>query len=125
VQHFGNQQRRAISGDERQEVSKAVFEAANKYGVPENILAGLLDSESEFKNVPDRKVKMKNGTSISVGGVSQATDETARRFKFKKMDPAQAIDGAARILSESHKKTGNWRENVRQYKGVQSPENEP
>lgn len=101
-----------------------VFEAANKYGVPENILAGLIDSESGFSNVPVRQVKMKNGKSISVGGVSQFTEETARQYKINRMNPEQAIDGAARMLSESHKKTGDWREDVRRYKGVQSPENE-
>lgn len=101
-----------------------VFEASQKYGVPENILAGLIDSESGFSNVPVRQVKLKNGKSISVGGVSQFTEETARQYKINRMNPEQAIDGAAHMLSDLHKKTGSWRESVRQYKGVQSPENE-
>jgi hypothetical protein len=41
------------------------------------------------------------------------------------MEPGQAIDGAARLLSELFKKTGDWKESVKQYKGVatDSPEN--
>ena len=102
-----------------------IHEAAKKHGVPEPLLAGLIESESDFKNVPPRSVKMKNGKSISVGGVSQLTDSTAKQLKVDKMDPGQAIDGAARLLSDLHKKTGDWRESVKQYKGVQSKETEP
>lgn len=102
-----------------------IHEAAKKHGVPEPLLAGLLESESDFKNVPPRSVKMKNGKSISVGGLSQLTDSTAKQLKVDKMDPGQAIDGAARLLSDLHKKTGDWRESVKQYKGVQSKETEP
>jgi hypothetical protein len=102
-----------------------IAEAAKKYGVPEPLLAGLIESESDFKNVPPRSVKMKNGKSISVGGVSQLTESTAKQLKVDRMDPGQAIEGAARLLSDLHKKTGDWRDSVKQYKGVQSKETEP
>lgn len=100
-----------------------IHEAARKYGVPENLLAGLIESESDFKNVPARKIKLKNGKTTTVGGMSQFTEETARRYKIDRMQPGQAIDGAAHYLGDLYGKTGDWKTAIRQYKGVVSPEN--
>lgn len=96
--------------------------ASQKHGVPEHLLAGLIESESGFVNHPNRDVKLKNGSTIRVGGMGQFTDETAKRFKIDKMNPYQAIDGTARYLHELYGTTGDWGTAISKYKGVQSPE---
>lgn len=96
--------------------------ASQKYGVPEHLLAGLIESESGFVNHPDREVKLKSGKSIRVGGLGQFTDETAKRYKINKMDPYQSIDGAANYLKDLAGATGDWTGAISKYKGIQSPE---
>ena len=99
-----------------------ISKAAQKYGVPDSLLAGLIESESGFVNVAARNVHLKSGKDIRVAGVAQLTEETAKRYKVDPMNPYQSIDAAARHLSDSHKRTGDWREDVRRYKGVTSSE---
>lgn len=102
-----------------------IAEAAKRNGVPEPLLAGLIESESSFQNEPARKIKLKGGRSTTVGGLGQFTEETAKQYKINRMDPDQAIDGTARLLSDNYKKSGDWKQAVAQYKGVvtDSPEN--
>lgn len=98
----------------------SIYEAAQKWKVPENILAGLIESESDFTNVKPRQINLKNGKKTTVGGVAQFTEETAKQYKIDRMNPAEAIDGAGHLLRDNYKKTGDWRGAIKAYKGVES-----
>lgn len=95
---------------------------ARKYGVPEHLLAGLLESESDFKNVNPRSVKLKSGKSITVGGIAQLSGDTAKRYGADMTNPGQSIDAAGHYMSDIYSRAGNWRDTLAEYKGVKSPD---
>jgi cell wall-associated NlpC family hydrolase len=74
-------------------------QAAAKYGVPANLLAAVAQAESNF-----------NPTAVSPAGAQgmmQIMPATAAGMGVNPMDPAQAIDGAARILAGNLRQFGS------------------
>lgn len=72
------------------------LEASAKYGVPTNVLMALAQQESSYR--PDAI-----GQPTQWGrakGMMQYIDDTARRVGINPLDPAQAVDAAARQLRE-------------------------
>jgi peptidoglycan DL-endopeptidase CwlO len=69
----------------------SLFEgAARKYGVPATLLAAVAHQESGYH----AKVRSPAGAE----GLMQLMPATARTLRVDPMDPAQAVDGAARML---------------------------
>lgn len=71
-----------------------VKEAAAKYGVPPELMLGMLAQESRFNPVavgPNTKY----GTAK---GIAQFIDATAQRFGVNQMDPRSSIDGMGKYL---------------------------
>lgn len=69
----------------------SLFEgAARKYGVPATLLAAVAHQESGY----NAKVRSPAGAQ----GLMQLMPATARTLHVDPMDPAQAVDGAARML---------------------------
>lgn len=69
---------------------KLVADAANKHGIDPSILAGLIETESNW-----------NPNAISrsgAKGLTQFMDRTAAEFGVNVFDPASAIDGGAKYL---------------------------
>jgi soluble lytic murein transglycosylase-like protein len=86
--------------------------AAADRGVPADLLARVLWQESRFR--PD----IINGTTRSSAGavgIAQFMPATADDLGIDPLDPAQAIDGAARYLAQLHRMFGNWREALAAY----------
>jgi hypothetical protein len=83
-------------------------EAAAKHGVPLPVLAGLIQTESNWD------AAAKNPTS-SAQGLGQFIKVTAKQYKVDVTDPASSIDGAARYLKDLHRKFGDWSLAVRGY----------
>ena len=74
-------------------------QAAAKYGVPANLLAGVAQAESNF-----------NPNAVShagAEGLMQIMPSTAAGLGVNPMDPAQAVDGAARILAGNLQRFGS------------------
>ena len=85
-----------------------VAEASAKHGVPTSVLAGLIQTESNWN------AAAKNPTS-SAKGLGQFLDGTARQYGVNVSDAASSIDGAARYLRDLQKKFGDWSLAVRAY----------
>lgn len=83
-------------------------DAAAKHGVPVAVLAGLIQTESNWNP------SAKNPTS-SATGLGQFIKATAKQYKVDVTDPASSIDGAARYLRDLHRKFGDWSLAVRGY----------
>jgi Transglycosylase SLT domain len=75
--------------------------AAAKHGVPLSILAGVIQTESNWD--PTAKA----GTS-SAKGLGQFVDGTAKQYGVNVDDAASSIDGAARYLKDLHGQFGDW-----------------
>ena len=99
----------------------AISYSAQAYRVPLPLLAGLLESESDLKNVPMRTEHYANGKPFKVGGIAQFTESTAKARGVDPMNPASAIPGAAKYLRELYDETGSWEKAVERYKGIRSP----
>ena len=72
------------------------LEASARYGVPANVLMALAQQESSYR--PDAI-----GQPTKWGrakGMMQYIDDTARRMGINPLDPAQAVDAAARQFRE-------------------------
>lgn len=100
--------------------SGTVRAAAAKYHIPENILAGLIESESSWVNHRPRTINLKGGRTTTVAGLAQFSDETAKRYHVDRMDPDSAIEGAGHYLSDLYRTEGSWQGAVRRYKGIAS-----
>lgn len=68
----------------------AISKAANANNIPPEILAGLLDTESNFNP--------KAVSPVGARGIAQFMPETAAEFGVNPADPMSSIDGAARYL---------------------------
>lgn len=73
--------------------------ATERYGLPKNLLAAVAKVESGY----DPKAV----SSAGARGLMQIMPATARGLGVDPMDPAQAVDGAARILSADLKTFGS------------------
>jgi len=76
-------------------VQNAIAKAAQKYGVPVELMAVIAKIES------GGRADAKNPNSTA-GGLFQFIDDTARRYNLKnKFDPEQAADAAARLIQDN------------------------
>jgi murein DD-endopeptidase MepM/ murein hydrolase activator NlpD len=97
-----------------------VQQAATRHGVPAGILSALLKQESQY----DPAALSPAGAL----GLAQFMPETAAGMGIDPLDPAQAIDGAARYLAQQYAAFGSWElalaaynagpGNVQQYGGI-------
>lgn len=76
-------------------------DAANKYGVPENLFLRLVQQESNW----NPRAKSHKGAL----GLAQLMPATARLLRVDPLDPKQNLDGGARYLKEQYRTFGTWR----------------
>jgi soluble lytic murein transglycosylase-like protein len=74
--------------------------AARRTGVPARLLAAVAFVESSYR--PD----VVSGAGAM--GMMQLMPEVAAEFGVDPFDPAQAVDGAARLLAAHHERFGSW-----------------
>lgn len=91
---------------QQQYINKA-REMEDKYGIPPYTLVGLLKTESGF----NPKAVSKSGAK----GIAQFMDPTAKAMNIDPYNTDQSIEGAAKYLSDSHKRLGNWEDSVLSY----------
>lgn len=77
------------------EIGKLIDIYANQYGQNANILARIIQIESNFK--PNAK-----NPNSSAGGLAQFIDSTAKQYGLQnRYDPSQALDAAARLMRDN------------------------
>jgi cell wall-associated NlpC family hydrolase len=79
--------------------------AADRHGVDPAMLAAIAEVESAWN---DDVIRCRRTSSAGARGMFQFMPATAASYGIDPCDPAQAADGAARMLSELHAKYGNW-----------------
>jgi membrane-bound lytic murein transglycosylase MltF len=78
-----------------------------KYGLPKNILVGVMGTESNFNP---------NATSpVGARGLMQFMPKTAKEYGINPLNPSQSIDAAGKYLANSYKQFGNWDDALRSY----------
>lgn len=90
----------------------AIVDAENKYNIPNNYLAKLLNEESRFR--PDI-ISGQKRSRTGATGIAQFMPDTAKELGVNPLDPMESIDGAARYLSQLFDKFGNWTEAIAAY----------
>lgn len=93
--------------------------AAQKYGIPEEVLGSLLQFESEFDPNAEGPV-IKSGTHAGdrAMGIGQVMAKTAAAFGVTdraSLTPEQQIDLAARVLADNKEAGGSWKDAVSRY----------
>jgi hypothetical protein len=93
--------------------------ASQRWGVPPELLAAQIEAESSF----DPNAVSPAGAI----GIAQFMPDTARSLGVNPRDPASAIDGMARLMSNYFKKYGSWDKALIAYHdgpgGVDDPSN--
>jgi soluble lytic murein transglycosylase-like protein len=84
-----------------------VLNSASKYGIPYNILASLIDTESTF----NPKATSKAGAV----GIAQLMPDVAKKYGIDPTDPQQAIETASKILKHNYELFGNWKQAIAAY----------
>lgn len=74
--------------------------AAQKYGIDPNVFLRQINQESGFN--PNAR------SSAGALGIAQFMPATARAMGVNPMDPASALDGAARLMAQSLRKYGSY-----------------
>lgn len=87
-------------------------EKEKQYNIPENMLVGLLKTESGFR---EDVIQGRTKSSVGAIGIAQFMPNTAKEYGIDPLNVDQAIDGAARYLSKSYKTLGNWDDAIRSY----------
>lgn len=90
----------------------AIQGAQDKYGIPNNYLAKLLNAESAFR--PDIITGQKR-SSTGATGIAQFMPATAAELGVNPVDPMQSIDAAGRYLNQLYARFGNWTEAIAAY----------
>lgn len=83
--------------------------AASQYGIPADLLAGVIASESNFNP---------SGTNCSRSGacgIAQFIPGTAQKYGVNVNDPTSGIYGAAHYLSDNYAKYGSYTKSIGQY----------
>lgn len=80
---------------------------AQKYGVPTQLFLHQISQESGFN--PTAK------SGAGALGIAQFMPATARSMGVDPMNPSSALDGAARLMSQSYKKYGSWEQALSVY----------
>lgn len=78
----------------------AAIQAAQKWGVPENIFLSLVKQESGGN--PNAV------SSAGAQGLAQLMPATAEYLGVDPTDPVQNLDGGARYLAEQYRRFGDW-----------------
>lgn len=88
-----------------------IEQAANTYGVPQDVLLAVAQTESGFK--PDAK------SATGVRGLMQVTQDTYRGLGFTgdRADPTNSINAGAKLLNQLYKQYGNWDDALAAYNG--------
>ena len=99
------------------EYAALIAAAAERWGVPPELLAAQINAESGF-----------NPNAVSPAGaigIAQFMPSTAQSMGVNPRDPASAIDGMAHLMSNYFKKYGSWTDALVAYHdgpgGVGSP----
>lgn len=96
----------------RQDYIKYANSVEKKYGIPNNMLVGLLQTESGFK---EEVIKGKKKSSAGAIGIAQFMPKTAKSFGIDPTDPFQSIDAAGKYLYQNQKILNNWDDTLRSY----------
>lgn len=92
---------------DKQKYIDAAHVAESKYGIPRNLLVGVMGAESNFNP---------NATSpVGARGLMQFMPETAKAYGIDPLNPDQSIDAAGKYLASSYKQFGNWDDTLRSY----------
>jgi hypothetical protein len=93
------------------DIKSTIVDAAQRNGVPANIMLGLAESESSF----DPNAVSPTGAT----GLFQFTKGTAKEYGVDRTDPVSSADGAARYMKHLiEKHNGDVSAAVAEYKGV-------
>jgi len=95
-----------------QEYIKKANEVEKKYGIPQNLLVGLLKTESSF--APNIISGQKRSSAGAIG-IAQFMPDTAKEYGIDPTEPMQSIEAAGKYLSKSYKTLGNWDDTIRSY----------
>lgn len=92
---------------DKQKYIDAAHAAEQKYGLPRNLLVGVMGAESNFNP---------NATSpVGAKGLMQFMPTTAKQYGIDPLNPDQSIDAAGKYLASSYKQFGNWDDSLRSY----------
>ena len=91
----------------QQEYIQKAKDTEKKYGIPDNLIVGLLKTESNF----NPKAVSKAGAI----GIAQFMPQTAKEYGIDPLNTDQAIDAAGKYLSKSYKQLGNWDDAILSY----------
>ena len=92
---------------ETQKYIRKANQVEEQYGLPKNMLVGLLHAESRF-----------NPNAVSPAGaigIAQFMPGTAKDFGINPRNVSQSIDAAGKYLSQNYKKLGDWDDTLRSY----------
>lgn len=81
-------------------------EAEQKYGIPNGMLTGLAEQESD--HFDPAVISGKRKSSAGAIGLMQFMPATAKGRKVNPLDLDSAIDGGAKYLKELHDQMGSW-----------------
>ena len=91
----------------RQEYIAKANQTEEKYGLPKNILVGVMGAESNFNPYAVSPVGAK--------GLMQFMKATAQEYNINPLNPSQAIDAAGKYLASSYKTFNSWEDALRSY----------
>ena len=97
---------------ERAKPYMGIVQAASKaYGVPEDVILAVIETESGFK--PDAK------SATGVRGLMQVTQDTYKDLGFTgdRSDPTNSINAGTKLLSQLYRQYGNWDDAFTAYNG--------
>lgn len=93
--------KKGTRGKLTQEQIEHAYKMAEKYDVPVDMLFAVMQQESgRNPNVGD--------SPAGARGLMQLMPPTAKALEVDRDDPLQNIEGGAKLLSQLHKKYGNW-----------------
>lgn len=91
----------------RQQYITKANQTEEKYGLPKNLLVGVMGAESNFNP---------NAVSpVGAKGLMQFMKATAQEYGINPLNPSESIDAAGKYLASSYKKFGNWEDSLRSY----------
>jgi hypothetical protein len=88
-------------------------EAEKKYGLPDNLLVGLLAQESG--HFDPKVISGERKSYAGAIGIGQFMPRTAKDYGIDPLNVDQAIDASAKYLSKSYKNLGNWDDAILSY----------
>lgn len=90
---------------EYQQWADTIAQAESDYGLPQDLLARLLYTESHYRqDIIDGTTR----SPVGAVGIAQFMPATAAELGIDPLDPAQAIPAAARYLRSLYDQLGDW-----------------